>query len=388
MPKKRSVESTQLIKKPSSNSISRTIGLFFVRIWHAFLRYWRRGLWQKIITVCLAIFFFCTGTMYGIAQWYIASQSSKPFTLGASFVPAYAESLGLDAKETLDALIHDVGIRDFRLVSYWNQGEISQGHYDFSLLDWQFQKIEAAGGSVTLSLGLRQPRWPECHMPEWAQTQQPQTWKIHLEDYVSAVVNRYKDSPALASYQIENEYFLRGFGNCETIPGALDRSRLIDEYNLVRALDPKATIIVNRSNNALGWPIGDPQPDEFGISIYKRVWTPVLGRYIEYPFPAWYYGFVAGWTKLMTGKNTMIHELQAESWGPRGKSLADITVAEGDKSLDSTRLADRVGFAEGTGMREVYMWGAEYWYFRMIKQNDPSLWNAAKEIYDTQRPTP
>lgn len=84
----------------------------------------------------------------------------------------------------------------------------------------------------------------------------------------------------------------------------------------------------------------------------------------------------------------MIHELQAESWGPRGKSLADITVAEGDKSLDSTRLADRVGFAEGTGMREVYMWGAEYWYFRMIKQNDPSLWNAAKEIYDTQRPTP
>jgi len=40
-----------------------------------------------------------------------------------------------------------------------------------------------------------------------------------------------------------------------------------------------------------------------------------------------------------------------------------------------------VRFAEGTGMREVYLWGAEYWYYRKVKLHDPSLWNVAKEEF-------
>ncbi len=357
----------------------------FVFLKRALTRYWRTGLWQKIVVCSVSIFLVLLGSMYGIAQWYIASNASKPFVLGASFIPAYAESLGLNAQETMDGLIHDVGVKHFRLVSYWDQGEPQKGQYDFSTLDWQFRKVEAAHGTVSLSLGLRQPRWPECHMPTWAASESPEVWKPQLEAYVTAVVNRYKDSPALRSYQIENEYFLKGFGNCESIPGAMERSRLVAEYNLVRKLDPQATIIINRSNNALGWPVGAPTPDEFGISIYKRTWDAnVTKRYLEYPFPAWYYGFVAGWTKIFTGKDTIIHELQAESWAPNGKSVQDISPAEGDKSLDAARLEGRVKFAEGTGMREAYLWGAEYWYFRMVKQHDPSLWNTAKGLYSSQ----
>lgn len=345
-------------------------------------RYWRRGWWQKSVVCLLALVLFLVGGMYGIAQWYIASQAHKPFVLGASFIPSYAESLGLDPQTTMDALIGDVGVKHFRLVSYWDQLEPTPGTYDFTLLDWQFHKVEAAGGTISLSLGLRQPRWPECHLPSWAAAQPTSTWEAELNSFVTAVVNRYKDSPALQSYQVENEYFLKGFGNCETIPGAMERSRLVNEYNLVKRLDPAHTAIINRSNNALGWPVGQPQPDEFGISIYKRVWdAQVTHRYLEYPFPAWYYAFVAGWTKIMTGKDTIIHELQAESWGPNGASLQDISAAEGDKSLDATRLAGRVAFAKGTGMREAYLWGAEYWYFRAQKQHDPSLWNTAKQLF-------
>src|SRR5205809_607503 len=73
-------------------------------------------------------------------------------------------------------------------------------------------------------------------------------WQPQLEKYMTAVVNRYKDSPALDSYQVENEFFLKGFGECETIPGSMDRSRLVAEYNLVKRLDPHHTVIVNRSN--------------------------------------------------------------------------------------------------------------------------------------------
>jgi hypothetical protein len=344
-------------------------------------RYWRRGWWQKTVTVVVIAFCVCLAIMYGIARWYIWSERGKPFVLGASFIPAYATSLGLDPQQTMDALIDDVGVHDFRLVSYWNQTEPSPGRYDFSQLDWQFRKVEAAHGHITLSLGLRQPRWPECHMPDWAASEPKDVWEKQLNDYVAAVVNRYKDSPALSSYQVENEYFLKGFGICETIPGAMDRSRLVSEYDLVKQLDGRHTVIINRSNNALGWPVGAPTPDEYGISIYKRVWTPVLHRYIEYPFPAWFYAFTAGWQKIFTGRDMIIHELQAESWAPNGKSVDQISAAEGDKSLDAQRLSGRVLYAEGTGMREAYLWGSEYWYFRMVKQHDPSLWNTAKQLY-------
>jgi hypothetical protein len=344
--------------------------------------YWQGGWWQKLVIIIIALVAGWVGVAYGIARWYIISNSDKPLVMGTSFIPAYAESLGVDPKETMDALIDDVGVRHFRLVSYWNQLESTQGQYDFSLLDWQFQKAEDAGATVTLSLGLRQPRWPECHMPNWARTQTPDQWTPALLDYMQAVVERYKHSPALRSYQVENEYFLKGFGECEQIPGAMDRNRLIAEYALVKKLDPHHTVIINRSNNALGWPVGAPTPDTFGISIYKRVWdAQITHRYLEYPFPAWFYGFVAGWQKLVTGRDMIIHELQAESWGPRGKNLSDISVTEADKSFDADRFRSRIDFGKATGMREMYLWSGEYWYARMKVQKDPSLWNVAKETF-------
>lgn len=321
--------------------------------------------------------------MYGIAQWYIHSQD-RPQILGVSFIPAYAQSLGVDPEDTMENLL-GIGVRHFRLVSYWNQAEYNRGTYDFSQLDWQFEKAEANNAKVTLSLGLRQPRWPECHMPDWARQEPVANWQPALEKYIAAVVERYKDSPALDSYQIENEYFLKGFGICEEIPGSMERQRLVDEYNLVKELDPDHKVIINRSNNALGWPVGEPQPDEFGISIYKRVWDAgVTKRYLEYPFPAWYYGFVAGWQKIMTGKDMIVHELQAEAWAPNGQSLPQITLEEQNKSLNAERLEDRIEYGKATGMPEIYLWGAEYWYYRMVVLDDPSLWHVAKKAFDEQ----
>ena len=358
------------------------------RVKHAFLwpfrllkRYWKHGWRQKLVVLVTAFVLFSVSSMYGIAQWYINSNQNKPLILGASFIPAYAESLGLNAQETMDALIEDVGIRHFRLVSYWNQLEPEQGKYNFELLDWQFRKAEAAGAQITLSVGLRQPRWPECHMPDWAKQlpsgQVNNTWQSQLMRYITEVVNRYKSSPALASYQLENEYFLQGFGICTDF----DRQRLIDEYNLVKQLDPYHTLIVARSNNALGMPIGQPTPDEFGISIYKRVWDAnVTKRYLEYPFPAWFYGYVAGAQKMLTGKDMIIHELQAEAWPPGGV-IPGTPLDEQNKSFNAERFKTRVAFGKATGMREIYLWGAEYWYYRKVILNDPSLWQVAQQTF-------
>jgi hypothetical protein len=323
--------------------------------------------------------------MYGIARWYIHSENSKPLVLGTSFIPAYAESLGLNAKDTMDALINDAHVRHFRLVSYWDQLQPTEGAYDFSVLDWQFKKAEAAHAKISLSVGLRQPRWPECHPPMWAKGMQTAEWEGKLYAFMTATVNRYKNSPALDSYQVENEYFLQGFGECKDFDkNVFSRDRLVHEAALVKKLDPKHTIIIARSNNALGVPLGQPTPDEFGISIYKRVWDANLTkRYLEYPFPAWFYAFVAGSQKIVTGKDMVIHELQAEAWPPHGDPIVSTPLAEQNKSFNANMFKTRVEFGKATGMREIYLWGAEYWYYRLIKLHDPSLWNVAKDSFKT-----
>jgi len=347
----------------------------------AYLSYWRKSRWSKAVIIILATGFVLLASMYGVARWYMSTQASKPLTIGTTFIPAYAQSLGVEPQQTMDALLTDLNVKHLRLVSYWDQLEPQDGVYDFKPLDWQFQKAEIAGAKVSLSLGLRQPRWPECHMPTWAATMPPEQWQPKLNNFIEAVVSRYKHSPALESYQLENEYFLKGFGLCTDF----SRDRLIAEYDTVKRTDPSHPVIVTRSNNAIGTPLGKPTPDIFGVSIYKRVWSMPIGRYLEYPFPAWYYGFLAGVQKITTGKDMIIHELQAETWPPNGQGITDTSLEEQNKSIDAKRFADRIEYGKGTGIRTMYLWGSEYWYYRKVKLNDPSLWNVAKDAYRTSQ---
>lgn len=342
--------------------------------------YWRASRWHKLIVIMALLLAVIVGGMYGIAQWYIRSQS-EPQRIGVSFIPAYAESLGVDPQQTMDELLA-IGVRDFRLVSYWNQIEYSRGWYDFSQLDWQFKKAEQANANITLTLGLRQPRWPECHAPDWATKLPDNQWEPELFEFMTAVVERYRTSPALQDYQLENEFFLKGFGICTDHR----RERLVNEYELVKRLDPSRTVVISRSNNAVGFPIGEPTPDEFGISIYKRVWDAgVTKRYLEYPFPAWFYAYLAGTQKLYSDRDMRVSELQAEAWPPNSKPIPETSLAEQNKSFNAARFADRVEYGKATGMRRIDLWGAEYWYYRMVKLNDPSLWRVAQQTFDEQR---
>lgn len=346
-------------------------------------RYWHRGWWQKIVTIVVLIVMIMGATMYGIGEWYIHSEAGKPLQLGVSFIPDYAQSLGVNPQQTMDALL-GIGVKQFRLVSYWSDMEPSPGHYDFSQLDWEFQKAEAAHAKIILTVGLRQPRWPECHPPGWIANEPISVWQPQLETFMQKVIERYKNSPSLESYQLENEYFLQGFGDCTSAD--FTRSRLVSEYNLVKKLDPSHPIIVGRSDNDIGIPVKQPQPDEFSVSVYQRVWDAnVTHRYLEYPWPSWYYAFLAGWQKIVDHKDMMIAELQAEAWPANGKTIPQSTLAEQNKSIDAQRLKATFQFGKNTGMKSIDMWGAEYWYYRAVKLHDPSLWNVAKQEFGSKQ---
>jgi hypothetical protein len=334
--------------------------------------------WQRIGIFLIICALLNVIVLYSVAQWYTERHKNEPLIVGATFIPDYARYYGLNPIETMQAMIDELGIKRFRLVSYWDNGEPVEGEYIFDELDWQFALAEASGSKVSLAIGLRQPRWPECHMPKWAEKLPMEQWEPKLMEYTKAVMERYKNSPALESYQLENEFFLDVFGICPDH----SRDRLIREYEYVKNVDPSHKVIVSRSNNALGLPIGDPRPDEFAVSVYKRVWDKTITkRYIEYPFPSWFYGALAGGGELLTGKNLTIHELQAEAWLPENKGyyMNDVdSVPEQNKSLNHKRLKDRIRYGEATGMRTMDLWGVEWWYWRKVKANDPSLWDTAQ----------
>lgn len=345
----------------------------------------QKPIFRNILLGFLTFLLLCMGVMYGVAQYYIAKHANEPINIGATFSSNYARSFGLDPQQTLDAVIKDLDINRLRLVSYWSNGEPTRGNYNFSELDWQFKMAEENNVQVSLALGLRQPRWPECHMPKWAAEQPKEVWAEELKTYMGKVIDRYKESPVLVSYQLENEYFLSAFGECPDH----SRERLIDEFNFVKSKDSSKPLIVTRSNNAVpSWPVGEPRSDINGASIYKRVWDKtVTNRYFEYPVPAWFYAFLAGGAEITTGRNTFIHELQAEAWLPdnKGFSRSDYkmnevgSIPEQNKSLNVGRLEQRFDYAVATGMKTMDLWGVEWWYWRKEIARDPSLWNIAKE---------
>lgn len=345
------------------------------------ITYWQLNWWHKLICLVAGLILILIGFMYGVAQWYIWSERNQPLELGTSFVADYAESLGLNPQQTYLAILNDLKVKNIRLVSFWNDLEPEPGVYNFSELDWEFQQAETRGVSVSLAIGLRQPRWPECHEPSWVGQEPTTVWEPQLLQFMTMVIDRYKNNPALSSYQLENEYFLKGFGTCTNF----SQQRLITEANLVRKLDPKHILIISRSQNALGWPVGQPHADEYGISIYRRVWTPVFNRYIEYPYPAWYYAFLAGIEKIWNGQDMIIHELQAEPWPPNRETITEASLAEQNKSFNANALKTTVAFGEATGMKSIYLWGAEYWYYRLIILHDPSVWDTAKVIFSATK---
>ncbi len=339
-----------------------------------------RGMWRsaslgwRVGFALMGLLILLNISILGLSSWYEHKHRNEHLELGVTFIAKYSRHFGLEPTDTLEAILDDLNIRRLRLVSYWNEAESTEGTYNFSQLDQQFRMANMYGAKVTLAIGLRQPRWPECHMPAWALNTPRSSWQPKLERYIAAVIDRYKNNPALESYQLENEYFLKVFGECPDFT----RERLVKEFDLAKSLDKDHPVLISRSNNSLGWPVYAPTPDQYGVSVYKRVWDKTITkRYFEYPYPAAYYGALAAVTQITQNRSMIVHELQSEAWGPT--DILDLSIEEQNKTMDAEKLKERIDYGVDTGMKKVDLWGVEYWYYRQQKLHDSSLWNAAKQ---------
>lgn len=297
---------------------------------------------------------------------------------GVSFSTKYAEELGLDWQETYLALLDDMGLRSYRLMSYWDEGEPGRGVYDLGDLDWQMNEAAKRGAQVSLAIGLRQPRWPECHRPAWYPDLSKEQQDQALFEYLTVVVNRYKDHPALISYQLENEAVNTWFGTCTDKD--IDRQRLNEEFKLVKSLDPDTPVWMSLSDQH-GLPLGEPVPDKYGYSVYRTVYndkTAPLKFYITYPTPIWYHRLRAWWITTFKDRDIFIHELQLEPWAP--VATVNATIKEQNKSMDLEQMAVNVDFASRIGKEDIYTWGGEWWYWRKTVHDDPGPWDKARQL--------
>ena len=96
--------------------------------------------------------------------------------------------------------------------------------------------------------------------------------------------------------------------------------------------------------------------------------------------PWWWHSFRAALTEEFSQTETFIHELQAEPWGPEITKL--LSSEEQAKTMNADKLEQIVAFAKNTGMKEIYLWGGEWWYWRFVRYNDTQLWQTVEEIFE------
>lgn len=295
---------------------------------------------------------------------------------GVSFSLKYANEMGIDSKNCLTDALEVLKVKRLRLMSYWDIHEPKPGTYNFRQLDWQFELALHNRVEVSLAIGLRQPRWPESHWPDWVKGLTDAEWQQSLFSYIEAVVKRYKKHPSLVSWQLENEAMLKTFG----LDGNFDRGRLKSEFNLVKRLDPFHPIIMSTSDS-WGLPFFGPKPDFYGFSVYRYFYD--RGKYRNSNRLAIFYQLRALLIRLTKQRQVFIHELQAEPWG--SKATVDMSTEEQFLSMNLKRVKEAIEFAQNTQLLPIDIWGLEWWYWLKTAKDKPEIWNYMKTLFRSNR---
>lgn len=336
---------------------------------------------MKLFQQILLVLFLLTLFLYGVF-WLLASipRQSDAITYGVTFSKFRTDELGLDWKETYDALVDDLGVRHFRFVAHWDITEPEEGVFDFTALDYQMKRAEETGSMATIAIGRRLPSWPECHMPEWAERLPSDERDQKLLEYMQTVIERYKDSPALKWWQIENEPYIIGFAyeNC----GSIDSHFLEKEIDFVRSADPDHPVLLTASGELGFWNNTWSRADAFGTTLYRYVYNADLKSFITYPTTPSFFRAKRTFTEL-TVRNpdipAVISELAAEPWPV--KAIVDTSLEEQFTRMNLTRFDKIIEFASKTSFVEQYLWGAEWWYYLKVVHGDDSFWERARKLF-------
>ncbi len=281
---------------------------------------------------------------------------------GVTFSTIRTAQLNLDVGQTFAAILDDLEIRKIRIPIYWSEIERARGHDDWSRIDYLMNQARDRGARVTLAIGLKVPRWPECFAPDWSSKLAEDGRDQALLDFIGRTVSRYRDDSALERWQVENEPFFN-FGECPR-PNV---KRFFDEVNLVRQLDGDHPIIITTSGEQSWWGMNTLPGSILGATLYRSVADRYLGPII---FP-WNELFYVSQNVIASpsASGIIISELQGEPWDDRRTYQA----------FTANELTANANFVRRIGVDQAYWWGVEWWYY-LKTQGDNRLWEAAKTL--------
>ncbi|MEI6378108.1 MAG: hypothetical protein WCO55_00470 [Candidatus Falkowbacteria bacterium] len=290
---------------------------------------------------------------------------------GITYSKKFASALGLNWQDTYTAILDDLQVKQVRIPVYWDNIEDIEGNFNFYDYDWILDEGAKRGVQYVLVIGRRLPRWPECHTPMWTKDLPEHEVQIRILREIRMIVERYRNRPEVAIWQVENEPLLDSFGQCPKS----DPEFLAEEVRLVRSLDTKP-IMITGSGELSDWKREAALGDYFGSTLYRTVWNPFFG-YLHYPWPPSLY-FAKAQNAGLNPSQMIVAELQAEPWAPNS-TLDKLPIGESNKSFTPDDFKSNLSYAHDTNFSRVYLWGVEWWYLQK-RRGITAYWDIAKSL--------
>ncbi len=312
---------------------------------------------------------------------FMIGRPQKNITWGITFSTVRARELGFEPESLFKTILTDLHPKKVRLPAYWSELEPQQGQFNYQPFDNLLTEASKTNTQIVLVLGKKQPRWPECHQPDWYN---------HLPDeatqdkavltMVEQAVNHFKSNQAIVAWQIENEPYFQYGPRCPETSHELYQK----EISLVKSLDSRPTIATDSGEKGAWITVASSGVNILGTTMYREAYYDKKEKYVTYALPWWTYNIKAGLVKLLTPANTVIGvELQAEPWLIISNPNATVP-AEQLKHMNPQIFQNDIKYATKVGLPENYLWGAEWWYWMQKAHGDSSMVNTAKTFFNNQ----
>lgn len=332
--------------------------------------------------------------LLGSQTW--APQKPAAPLAGFSFSPLISDWANRDPTSDLALLLRATNPDVVRLPVYWEDVEPTPTSMDFSLTDSLLAVVADHNRTalnptlVVLTVGARNFLFPELHMPQWAGTRsQPFIDDVQqghaYRAYFDSTIERYRASPLLYAWQVENEAF-DYVGNDFTGYDEITPLEMAWEVGQVHRLDPAHKAVTTTFDGwnvgvdelqlyaapllwAMGgYPSGHPEAaleagDALGLDMY------VDGPSTPFKFASsalrseWKSQAIAFWAARAhsMGKDVWLAEMQAQPWSqlPSSFTPSDLIASAHQYRQDQLQV--------------VLLWGVETWL------NDPAWLDAGSQ---------
>jgi hypothetical protein len=307
--------------------------------------------------------------------------------LGSTFSHPHLNWLELDPIKAIKEY-KNLGFKWIRLGCYWNEIEKIEGKFDFSNLDPLVEFCENNKIKTVLTVGMKAPRWPEYHIPEWLIKKlsfkkkkiiTPKD-KVLLEKtliFIESCVNHYKKLLSIQVWQVENEPLDPSGPDNWTI----NKNFLSTETNTVLKFTDQ--ILINLWGNdmlsRLTYKKIPTNTNILGIDIYPKQYAKHIKKYIGPRGTKTL--FKLALSRFIETDSLYITELQAEPWEP-GEL---VTNKDNPPSFTPTDFEKNLSYVLEFNPKVIFLWGFEYWLWRKIIHKDNRYWKSAKEVIKKYR---